>query len=99
MYNCSFIVYDLETGGLISSKTGWIPPITEFACSVLDNKLDVVDEVDFFIKPYRPESEYQAAALSVSNITLERCEEEGRGIQGCHPEHPQRRQRRHQKSG
>lgn len=77
MYNCSFIVYDLETGGLINSKTGWIPPITEFACSVLDNKLDVIDEVDFFIKPYRPASEYQAAALNVSNITLERCEQEG----------------------
>lgn len=77
MYNCSFIVYDLETGGLINSKTGWIPPITEFACSVLNNQLEVIDEIDFFIKPYRPEGEYQAAALNVSNITLERCEMEG----------------------
>lgn len=76
MYNCFYIVYDLETGGLIS-KDGDIPPITEFACCILNNNLEVVEEMDFFIKPYRDNSHYTPKALEVSNITLEMCEERG----------------------
>ena len=76
MYPCYFIVFDLETGGLISKTTG-IPPITEFACSVLNDKLEPVQEEDFFIQPYMPEEKYTEAALKVSNITLDLCREKG----------------------
>ena len=76
MYNCCFVIYDLETGGLITKEKG-IPPITEFACCILDNSLQLVEEVDFFIKPYRTEDHYTPKALEVSNITLDLCEKKG----------------------
>ena len=76
MYPCYFVVFDLETGGLIT-KTGGIPPITEFAAAVLNDKLETVEEVDFFIKPYKPVERYTAEALKVSNITLDLCEKQG----------------------
>lgn len=81
MYPNYFIVYDLETGGLITKDktTGErvIPPITEFACSILNNELEVVEEIDIFIKPYKPDTCYAAEALKVSNITLDLCREQG----------------------
>lgn len=76
MYPCYFIVYDLETGGLIT-KDKRIPPITEFAAAVLNEKLETIEEVDFFIKPYVEIENYTPQALQVSNITLELCEREG----------------------
>lgn len=81
MYLNYFIIYDLETGGLITKDkaTGEpkIPPITEFAALVLNNDLEVVEEIDMFIKPYKPVECYNPEALKVSNITLELCEEQG----------------------
>lgn len=76
MYPCYFILFDLETGGLISKTTG-IPPITEFACTVINDKLEVVQEEDFFIQPYMPDERYTQEALKVSNITLDLCREKG----------------------
>ncbi len=76
MYPCYFILFDLETGGLISKTTG-IPPITEFACTVINERLEVVQEEDFFIQPYMPEERYTQEALKVSNITLDLCREKG----------------------
>lgn len=75
MYPNWFIVYDLETGGLI--ENGIIPPITEFAACVVDNDLNDVCEVDFFVKPYVDESQYKPKALEVSNITLDLCRDKG----------------------
>ena len=76
MYPCYFILFDLETGGLISKTTG-VPPITEFACTVINEKLEVIQEEDFFIQPYMPDERYTQEALKVSNITLDLCREKG----------------------
>lgn len=79
MYQNAFVVFDLETGGLIK-KDVWIPPITEIAICVVDNDLNDVPSLEYesLITPYRDDSEYNPQALQVSNITLDLCRKEGK---------------------
>ena len=59
MYPCVFIVYDIETGGLMSQnidkKTGeaYINPILEFACIGLDQDMKELFRYETFVKPYK----------------------------------------------
>lgn len=76
MYKNCFIVYDLETGGLITKS--WIPPITEIALCVVSNDLQDIGEYSSLVKVYKESSEYKKEALLASNITLEMCNSQGR---------------------
>jgi len=76
MYPCYYIIFDIETGGLITKEKG-IPPITEFAAAVVNDKLETIEELDFFVKPYVSVDKYNSQALQVSNITLDLCAKEG----------------------
>lgn len=72
----SFVVFDLETGGLIT-KAG-IPPITEIAIVVLRNDLSEAEVYSSLIKPYVDLSKYTPAALEVSGITIPQLVAEGK---------------------
>lgn len=76
-YNNRFIVFDLETGGLI--KKGVTPPVTEIAIVVMDNELNIIKEYSSLIKPFydKERAFYDPKALEVSHITLDMCEKEG----------------------
>lgn len=76
MFRNSFVVLDLETGGLIGK--GWVPPITEIAICVMDSELKDTVEYESLLKQYRDSKEYQPIALSVSNITLDMLKEQGK---------------------
>lgn len=58
VYPCVFVVYDIETGGLMSEnidkKTGvpYINPILEFACIGLDENLKELFRYENLVKPY-----------------------------------------------
>ena len=79
-YECNFIVFDLETGGLITKdKETGIPPITEIAICVIDgNTLEDVAEYSALIKPYVDLGRYTPQALAVSNITIDMLNKEGK---------------------
>lgn len=77
MYKNNFAVFDLETGGLIK-KNGWIPPITEIAICAVSSDLENMEEYGTLIVPYKDDSEYEATALQVSNITLQMCRDQGK---------------------
>lgn len=78
MYNCNYVVFDLETGGLII-KEKWIPPITEIAvCVVNGETLQDMGEYSSLIKPYMDLSNYTSQALDVSHITIDMLNKEGK---------------------
>lgn len=76
-WDSNIIVFDLETGGLIT-KEG-IPPITEVAMVCL-NYEDLSDGFQYssLIKPYVSEDKYTKRALEVSNITVDMLHKEGK---------------------
>lgn len=76
MHKNNFIVYDLETGGLVTKS--WIPPITEIAMCVVSNDLEDIGEYSSLIKVYKETQEYKKEALQASNITLEMCNSQGK---------------------
>lgn len=76
MHKNNFIVYDLETGGLVTKS--WIPPITEIAMCVVSNNLEDIGEYSSLIKVYKETQEYKKEALQASNITLEMCNSQGK---------------------
>ncbi len=78
MYNCNYIVFDLETGGLITKEKG-VPPVTEVAMCVVDGEtLADIGEYSSLVKPYTDLSNYTPQALEVSHITLDMLEKEGK---------------------
>lgn len=72
----NFVVFDLETGGLLSKN--WVPPITEIAICVVSNDLEDIGEYSSLIKVYKDTSEYKKEALQASNITLDMCNTQGK---------------------
>lgn len=77
-YECNYFVFDLETGNLIT-KDEEIPPITEIAICVVDGvTLKDVAEYSTLIKPYVDLSKYTPQSLSISNITIDMLEKEGK---------------------
>lgn len=66
-----FLVYDLETGGLPSSKLEAFHniPITEIALVYVNPELEIIAKTSFLIKPYKDDLVYQAKASEVSGIT------------------------------
>lgn len=78
MYNCNYVVFDLETGGLITKEKG-IPPVTEVAICVVDGEtLQDIAEYSSLIKPYTDLSNYTPQALEVSHITIDMLNKEGK---------------------
>ena len=76
-WESNIIVFDLETGGLIT-KAG-IPPVTEVAMVCL-NYEDLSDggEYSSLIKPYTGLENYNKMALEVSHITIDMLNKEGK---------------------
>lgn len=87
MYPCVFIVYDIETGGLMSQnidkKTGeaYINPILEFACIGLDQDMKELFRYETFVKPYKgkngEESRVEQGALQANGIDMNQVIEKG----------------------
>lgn len=76
MYKSPFIVFDCETGGLIT-KAG-IPPITEIGAVILDSELNEVGEFSAIIQPYVVPENYKKEAFEASNMSMEMIINEGK---------------------
>jgi len=61
-----YFFYDTETGGLDETKVS----ILSLSCIVANEELNVVDELDFFIKPTDGVYRVQANAMKVNKIDL-----------------------------
>lgn len=77
-WESNIIVFDLETGGLITKNDG-IPVVTEVAMVCL-NYEDLSDGLEYssLVKPYAPIEKYGKKALEVSNITIDMLNKEGK---------------------
>lgn len=76
MYRSPFIVFDCETGGLIS-KAG-IPPITEIGAVILNSELTEVGEFSAIVQPYVGPENYKKEAFEASNMSMEMIIREGK---------------------
>lgn len=65
LYNCNFIVCDIETGGLSFQKN----PIVEIALVVVNSNLEIVNEYETLIKPYG-DLLLEQQAMSIHKIPL-----------------------------
>jgi len=86
-----YIIFeDVETGGL--------PPrdgvafdqcaLTELASVVIDVvKLEIVEEKNWLIKPYKPGLTYSPGATKVTGLTVEILERDGMDVKEVHAEH------------
>ena len=80
-YDHNFIALDTETGGLCNSKTGKATidvALTEIALVTIDNeKLEIIGQDSWLIKPYDDNLLYDPRAAAVSGIDKALCEKEG----------------------
>ncbi len=86
-YNNTIIACDWETGGLPNKKLKafFDVPVTEFAMVCVDNeKLEIVSEQSWLIKPYSDELVYNSIAADVSGITKKMCEESGEDVEAVY---------------
>lgn len=84
-YNNRFLISDVETGG-IPVKGKSIATIdvalTEIAVIVVDNeKLEILSNGSWLIKPYAEDLIYSSRAADVSGISKQMCETEGLNIE------------------
>ncbi len=77
-YN-SFVVVDVETGGLISQTKKAVVDValTEIALVLVSKELEIIDQTSFLIKPYKEGLIYDKGAEEASGISREMCAEQG----------------------
>lgn len=75
----SFIVIDVETGGLPNAKKKAVfdVALTEVAFVVVNKDLEITESKSWLIKPYKEGLKYNPEAAKTSGITKEMCEEQG----------------------
>lgn len=66
-FDCNFIVWDVETGGLKADDN----PIVEIAMISLDNSLNETGRYESLIKPYDSKLKIQEQALQANGLTMD----------------------------